>query len=320
MPMAQVPTVDELIANLMELRRGHGLLAEDAPRRASRAVRELCGAEIGDSEAVIRQKLLDRLGELTLELPDYVRPVVGAALALPPHTQQRFLHQRMEWATKQIDRDHPRTAQRRLEPGLRLLAEQLLLRCTPETAPGPDWHTVGLDALLRMDLDPPVLTETRTIRALVDDLDEVTAQLTLPPHDHGQPFPQVHARMVFGGEIVERSVQTRTYAAFLIRLPEPLMTEKLHQYSVAFSGPPRAAFNPLYVMEPLRRCDHFNVRVKFSPEFAPATIWRVSGLPPRRVDEHLPTDELIHLDSVCEASATFSGLVQGLSYGLQWEP
>lgn len=320
MLMAQVPTVDELINDLMELRRGHGVLADDAPRRASTAVKGVCGIHGGDSEAVVRHKLVDRLTELTLELPEQYRAAVGAALALAPHSQERFLHQRMKWAATQMDRDHQRTANRRLQPGFRLLAEKLLLRWEAGDAPELDWYTVELDAVLRMDLDPPVLCETRTIRAIVDDLDEVTAQLTLPPYPSPEPPATVRARVVFGGEIVEKSVQTRTYAAFLVRFAEPLMSGDRHQYSVEFTGPRRSAFNPMYVMEPLRRCDRFDVRVKFSPDSQPHCIWRIDGLPPRRVDEHLPTPDPVRLDSVGEAFASFSGLVPGLSYGLQWDP
>lgn len=318
--MAQIPTVDELINDLMELRRGHGVLAEDAPRRAGPAVKEVCGVRSGDGEAVVRQKLIDRLAELTLDLPEQYRAAVGAALALAPHSQERFLHQRMKWAATQMDRDHQRTANRRLQPGFRLLAEQLLIRLEAGDASDLDWHTVELDAVLRMDLDPPVLCETRTIRALVDNLDEVTAQLTLPPYPSIEPPKAVRASVVFGGEIVEMTAQTRTYAAFLVRFAEPLMSGDRHQYSVEFTGPSRGGFNPMYVMEPLRRCDRFDVRVKFSLDSEPQSIWRIAGLPPRRVDEHLDTHDPIHLDSVGEAYASFSGLVQGLSYGLQWDP
>lgn len=316
--MAQIPTVDELIEDLMELRRGHGVLADDAPRRAGSAVRLVCGVCDNDGEAVVRQKLIDRLTELTLGLPAQYRPAVGAALALAPHSQERFLHQRMKWAAIEMDRDHQRTANRRLQPGFRLLAEQLLVRWEAGETPDIDWHTVELDAILRMDLDPPVLCETRTIRSLVDNLDEVTIQLTLPPYPGFELPEPVRATVVFGGEIVEQSVQTRTYAAFLVRFAKPLMSGERHQYSVEFTGPRRSAFNPMYVMEPLRRCDRFDVRVKFAPESAPTSIWRVSGLPPRRVDEHTSTDDPIPIDSVGEAAASFSGLVQGLSYGLQW--
>ena len=316
--MAQDQTVDSLIADLLDLRRGHGVLADDAPRRVSPSIRSLCGIGAGDSEAAVRQKLVDQLAELTLELPDYVRPVVGAALALPPHTQARFLHQRMKWAAEQIDRDHPRTATRRLEPGLRLLAELMLVRAPIKVTPGLEWHTVELDAMLRMDLDVPVLSESRTIVALVDSLDEVTAQLTLPPYPGTSEFQNVRATMVFGGEIVEQVASTRTHAAFLVRFPQPMMSEETHKYGVEFAGPPRDAFNPMYVMEPLRRCDRFCVRVRFAGDAAPSAIWRISGLPPRRVDEHTPTDEPVEVDSVGEASAEFTQLAPGLSYGLQW--
>lgn len=318
--MTQIPTVDELISDLMELRRGHGLFAEDAPRRAGAGVRRQCGIEPDDTEAVVRRKLLLRLGDVAAELPDYVRPVVEAALAIAPETRHRFLHQRMQWAAKEIDRDHPRTAQRRLETGLRLLAEQLLLTPVPTALPDREWHTVRLDAVLRMDLDPPVLTETRTVKALVDNLDELSAQLSVPRSESDRPPARVRATMAFGGEIVEDSVQTRTHATFVIRLPAPLMIGERHQYSVEFTGPPRESFSPLYVMEPLRRCDHFSVRVKFTADTAPQAIWRISGLPPRRVDEFLPSEGIIKLDSVGEAIATFDGLIQGLSYGIQWNP
>ncbi len=319
MPMAQDP-VGDLVEGLLELRRGHGVLAEDAPKRVTDTVGRLCGVEDRDTDAVIRQKVLGRLAELTMALPDWVRPVVGAALALPPHSQERFLHQRMTWAAQQIDRDHPRTAHRRLEPGLRLLAEQLIIRSKSDTNPDMAWHTVELDATLRMDVDPPVLCENRTIRSLVDSLDEIKAQLSLPPNTSGVPYPPIAAAIVIGGEIVEPRMQTRTHAEFLIRLADPLAAGECHEYRIEFTGPPRTAFPPMYVMEPLRPCKRLSVRIKFPQGSAPTAIWRIAALTPRQVDEHYRNDQPIHLNNVGEATTTFTDLLPGLSYGILWDP
>jgi hypothetical protein len=313
------PTVSELVAELRELRRGHGLFADDSPRRAGPGVRRQCGVENSDSDAVVRNKLLLHLTDVAAQLPDFVRPAVEAALALHPQARQRFLHQRMGWAAEQVNRDHVRTVNRRLDQGLQLLAELLLLTTVPDSTPAREWHTLRLDSVLRMDLDPPLLTETRTLRALIDDLDELKTEVSAPQDDAHSGPTRVRAEVVYGGEIVERDLTSRHYASFVIRLPEPLAVGEQHEYSMQFSGPSRAQMRPYYVLTPYRRCDHFTVRIRFSPDSFPERIWRVDGMPTRRVDDFSPTDQLLRLDSIGEVGVSFSSMQQGLSYGVQWK-
>lgn len=313
------PTLAELVDNLMELRRGQGLLSDDAPDRAGPAIRALCGVNSDDSIAAIRQKLLGHLGDLSSELPDYVRPVIQAALALTPETRHRFLHERMQWAAGQVNRDHVRTANRRLEPGFRLLAERLMVAPPPTSAPTRDWHTRKLDAVLRMDLNPPTLRETRVIQTFVDEFDELVAEISAP-RDPSAETVELNASIIYGGEIVEEDKSSRNYAAFTIRLPEPLPIGAEHEYQIEFTGPPRSMMRPYYVLTPYRRCDKFSLRVRFPADSLPVKLWKLNGVPSRKVDDFAPTDELLHLDSIHEVSAAFTHLNVGLSYGIQWQP
>jgi len=316
--MGEATDVDQLTDELMELRRGHGLFAADSADRAGPLVRRQCGVRDGASDVDVRHMLLLHLSDVSARLPGHVRPVVEAALALHPQTRHRYLHERMQWAAHQLNRDHPRTAHRRLEHGFRLLSELLLLTPSPKSVGERGWHTIRLDAYLRMDLDPPVLTERRTVRALVDDFDELTAQLSAPQDDAGRGRTEVRAKMDFGGEIVEQNVSSRNFAAFVIRFPEPLQVGEEHTYSVEFAGPSRAQIRPYYVLTPYRRCDQFSLRVKFPLLAIPDCIWVVDGMPSRRVDEFAPTDKVLHTDPIGEITMSFDTLLQGLSYGVQW--
>lgn len=75
---------------------------------------------------------------------------------------------------------------------------------------------------------------------------------------------------------------------------------------------------PYYVLNPLRRCEHFTVRVRFGRERKPESIWRLNGVPPRVVDDFSPNDDPLFIDRLGEVSLEFHNMQQGLSYGLQW--
>ena len=314
-----VPSVEQLVAELMELRRGHGLYADDLIHRLGPGLRRQCGVGDRDVDGTIRQKLFLGLGDAASMLPAELRPVVEAALALHPETRRRFLHERMSWAASQVNRDHPRTALRRLDPGFRLLAENLQL-ATPITEPSrSSWYTRRLDAVLRIDLDPPQLTETRTIVATVDDLDELEIQVSAPPVDGLSSAPKVSATMGYGGEII-RAETLPGFSSFLVRLPRPLAIAETYEYQIQLSVFPRSAMRPYYVLTPYRRCDQFALRVRFDPQRQPSMIWRLDGEPVRKADNFIPTGNLMTPNSIGEITHLFTGMNLGVSYGIQWSP
>jgi hypothetical protein len=66
------------------------------------------------------------------------------------------------------------------------------------------------------------------------------------------------------------------------------------------------------VYRPRRRCDFFELRVRFDPGFLPRSVARLGD----------PLDgpaEPVHIDRAGEIRLVFSDLRRGLTYGVRWE-
>jgi hypothetical protein len=304
--------VRRTFAELLDIPRGRGMQAGDIAERVGPGLREACGVTAADSPATVRRKVGSRLLELSERLPYDLRISVLAALALLPQANHQFMQDRMGWAARQINRDHPRAAIRRMKLGFGILAEQL-----DELANNPDqqkgWYTGSLRALLRMDTDPPQLEEDRVIIAATDHLSEIELRFSTAP-TNGQS-----AAVVYGGEITEAEHVATSHHKFALRLPKPLKGGERHEYGVRFSAVPRALMPPFYVLTPLQPCERFSVRVRFG-EDVPARIWRLDGIPPRAIDDFEPADGLLEPDRLGEVSLDFAHLQLGLSYGMKWSP
>lgn len=306
-------TYDELL----EIHRGRGMLADDIAGRVGVRLRTACGVTKADSAAAVRRKVAERLAELSERLPSDVRVSVLAALALHPNADHQFVQERMSWAAAQINRDHPRAAVRRMKVGFRILAEQLDdLVDDPRMNQG--WHTGSLRSLLRMDVDPPELVEERVIIASAEDLEEIEIRLSAPGNGTGATANPITASIVYGGEIVSEERVASSHSKFVVRLPNALRPGDQHEYGVRFSAYSRAKMRPYYVLTPLQPCAAFAVRVRFGTAAVPDKIWRVDGVPPRALDDFLPTADLLDADRLGEVALEFSRLQQGLSYGVQW--
>lgn len=302
---------------LVEIHRGRGMSADNIAARVGVRLRTACGVTERDSAAVIRRKVAGRLVALCNRLPTDVRISVLAALALHPEADHQFVQDRMSWAARQINRDHPRAAVRRMKVGFRILAEQLDdLVADPRTNGG--WHTVSLRSLLRMDVDPPELVEDRVVTATTDHLEELEMRLSAPGAQGGEAANPITATIVYGGEIVREQRVATSHRRFVVRLPRPLRAGEHHEYGVRFSALSRTEMRPYYVLTPLQPCAKFTVRVRFDMGEPPAKIWKVDGVPPRALDDFLPLADLLDVDRLGEVSLAFSHLQQGLSYGVQW--
>jgi len=307
-------TYDELMA----IHRGRGMLADDVTDRIGDRLRIASGVTRADSPATVRRKVAGRLIELCGRLPGDVRISVLAALALHRLADHQFVQDRMTWAARQINRDHPRAAVRRMKVGFRILAEQLdELVADPSMSQG--WHTGSLRAVLRMDVDPPELMEERTIVASADDLSEIEIRISAPGNGAAADSP-ISATLVHGGEIVREERVARSHRKFVVRLPKPLSAGDRHEYGVRFAAYPRALMRPYYVLTPLQPCAAFSVRVRFGAAAAPERIWRVDGIPPRALDDYEPSDGELVADRLGEVTLDFARLQQGLSYGVRWSP
>lgn len=302
--MAGSSTFDELL----EIPRGRGMRAEDVAERIGPGLRAACGVTSADSPAVVRRKVGRRLRELCDRLPADLKVSVLAGLGLHPAANQQFLQDRMTWAAKQINRDHPRAAARRMRVAFRILAEQLD-EAVQNPALHDGWHTWSLRALLRMDVDPPQLVEDRVIVAAAEPIDEISIRFSAAE--------SIQATALYGGEITRSEQITPNHHKFALRLPKPLHAGERHEYGARFTGVPRTIMPPFYILTPLQPCERFTVRVRFGVD-VPKRIWRVNGIPARAIDNFEPPDEILEPDQFGEVSLDFAGLHQGLSYGMHW--
>jgi hypothetical protein len=314
---------DEILRELKKLRRGRGLRGPDLKVTDYSALLTATGIAVTEHPAVVRRKLVARLTELCGTLPADLHTAATAALGLTEHSAGSTLKDRIGTAGDRLGRD-PRTVRRRIDDAFHLLAEQLSddSSSARDSTPGhytpDDWYVSSLHAMLRMDLDPPQLTEERQIVSTVDGLEQLVLSFSAPAAATARPIGAIEADMVFGGEIVKTLRPARGHAQFVVRLPEPLVPGQSHSYGIRFTALPREWLRPYYVLTPIQRCEHFVLRAKFSPDDPPARIWRLDGVPARVVDEFLPTTGLLRPNRLGEVTAEFRGMRQGLSYGIQW--
>lgn len=276
-----------------------------------------------DDPGTMRQLLTDRLLTLTEALPPDLAKAIRAALALDAAVTDRFLKDRVDRYARDIDRD-PRTAKRRVEEGLRLLAE-LIARsqpadpsADPDNAFAPDgWEIIGLTATLLLDRDPPQLYERRRIVATRNGLDQIVVSLSAPPAaDEGRQRPIIRLDMLDGGTIVEEVVEPGGHYRGTVRLPHALAAGEEHEYSFTFSTHARRFVRPYYALTPFRRCRWFRLTVRFGPEVEPGPIRRLNGVPPRILTE--AAGEELAPDPHGAVEAYFTNLRAGLSYGICW--
>jgi hypothetical protein len=319
----------EMVRELQQLRRGHGVHSPDVVERVGPLLARVCGLDGTGRAGVNRERLVDRIARSVEDLPDELRLAVQAAFALAPASQERFLRDRMDWLGQRLRRD-PRTAMRRVESGLTLLAERLLERAELAAAGhgrgdeessvyAPDGWYVGLArTTLLLHVDPAQVVETRRIVSTSDGLEQVTTSWSIPP---GTPADEAHfrAEMLYGGELVPDEVSsTSTYWNGLVRLPRSLVAGERHEFQVRVTTVPPLLMRPYYVLTPFRRTDEFELRAKFPPSRPPELVWALDGVPFQLVDENQPVGDVRAPDAVGEVTCAWQHLRQGLSYGLRW--
>lgn len=311
-----------VVAELRLLPRGRGVLADDIGDRLGPLLRHLLAIEDDDDPGVIRRKVAERLQELSGRLPADLGHAVRVALALGDDAKDRFLKDRVDQLAVAISRD-PRTAKRRVDEGLRRVAEMLVDRA-PESAPGPSpfapegWYIDTLQANLLLDRDPPQLIERRRIVATRPGLDRVVASLSAPPTRPGEALPPVRADVLQGGRVVSEDHLAGGHYRATIQLPTPLAAGEVHEYAVAFTAYPLRYLQPYYVVTSFRRCDRFELGVRFDPAQMPPSVWRVDGVPPRIVTQYGELQSPLRLDVFGEVQVGFADLRPGLSYGIGW--
>jgi hypothetical protein len=345
LPASGPPAIDIAViaAEIQALRRGRGLRG-DVASRIGPLLRELAAgrrAETGAppgavpaaqvdavhaDAAQLRRMLGGRLAALAGRLPEDLRTAILAALALHPATvNMRTYELRREWVARQVERV-ARTAERRIDEAQDLLAQEIAgelarERSRPAHTAEPDgWHIESFSAAFLLDGEVAEAVERRVIVSAVDGLAELALALDVPV-DPGRPRPPLRLQMIKGGELARVEELARTRTRYLIRLPHPLRAGESHEYEMRIQAQPGGPLRDYYVFRPERRCDAFDLRVRFDRSRLPGWVRRVAGEDVHSYNsfEGLPAaGEVVAVDPTGEASESFSGLRPHYGYGLQW--
>lgn len=321
--MVQHEDADPLLDELKTLRKGRGVnVARIAP---GPQLRTLAGVTDEDGPGAVRTKLVTALNQLAGPLPGDLALAARAALALLPEAQHPFLAERVQWLADQLQRD-VRTARRRVDLGLAAMAERAAT-AAPLAAAGSDgaaedqWYVKEFRALLRLDQPTPEAIDTRVVVSEVDNLTEIDALITVPRDGPARTGPHdLLAEALYGAVITTRERVTASRFRYGLRLPRPLRAGEAHEYALLFRLPPNQPMRAHYVHYGTRRCDRFELRIRFDPERVPVEVRRVDGIFPRDLDDGLPAAPAVDVDAAAEVHLAFDRPRTGLGYGARWTP
>lgn len=302
---------------LGRLRRGRGVMTIDLPDRLGPTLRGMAGIEPGSNAEDVRQRLIEFLEGLAADLPEDLRTAFAAALALREDVRFRFLDERMEWLADWLRRD-VRTARRRADEAVRLIDAAAR---SSANAPGDydAWHLARLRALLLLDRAESHAIEERTLVAARDDLAEISIATSIPvPRGMFANEHPAELKVLYGGSLVGTTWLTATYLRYAIRLPQPLRRGQAHEFGVSITTPSGQPFNPRYAVQPLRRCEEFDLRIRFGAGTQARSVWRIDGLPRGMVDDFADPEALVHPDATGDIHMRYQHLKMGLVYGARW--
>lgn len=292
-------------------------MAADLSDRLGPALRGMAGIEPGGHSDDARQRLIGILEDLAAGLPEDLGTAFAAALALREDVRFRFLDERMQWLADRIQRD-ARTARRRADEAIRLVE-------AAATAPAAglpeyeDWHLTRLRALVLLDRDEPSAIEERTVVAARADLTEVAIATSIPAPEGGRSAAHgAELRVLYGGTLIRSTWLTATYFRYVIRLPRPLRRGEAHEFGISLTTPRGQPFNPRYAIQPLRRCDEFDLRIRFGAAGRARSVWAIAGLPRGMADDFADPEALVQPDAVGDIHLRYEHLKMGLVYGARW--
>ncbi len=285
-----------LMDELKALRRGRGVQAPGIDRQVGPALREACGILESDGAEVVRDKLRTWVHSLVRAFPEDLRLAVTTPLALHDEAQHAFLAHRIQWLADRAERDS-RTIRRRIDDGLTRLVEAASRYTAHVTATTPDgWHIQQLHVLLRLDGPVPACTERWTIAAERDGVDEI--QWPVTARRGGGEFSGDHDIRVVHGALLTNGG---------LRLPRALRAGETQEFSLDVRIPRIHPMRPVHQFRTSRRCDRFDLVVRFHPDRLPTEVHGIGDFtePPA-------------VNPVGEVEMSFRDVVPGLDCGIRW--
>jgi hypothetical protein len=312
---------EALAGELRFLRKGRGVRHPSVLKRIGPQVRTLCGIEEPDTAATARTKVHARLTGLLRTEPDEVQLAVSVALALHPEAGQRTLADREFWLAQRQHYEQ-RTARRRIDDAFEVLVQAAArAEDTREDSvhAAPDgWWVQSLEALLRLDIVGPELTERRRVIFAQNNVERIACLFSVPKPCRAPAAPEVSVEVLYGGQIGARERPSAQHFRYLINLPRRFRKGEIHEYGMVFRFPPDRPMAPHYVLLPLTACESFDLTVRFHPNQVPPAVWQLNGVPPRMIDDDEPVGAMLRPDRFGELRLAFRDLRQGRAYGVKW--
>jgi hypothetical protein len=315
---------DQLLEDLKRLRRGRGLAGLEL-HSLTPSLHAVSGAGPDATPDEVMERLRLELARLTDSLPQELREFAMVALNIgwaEKGTAELPLAQRIDQLAERRSRDS-RTVRRHIDEAMNQLADAAIAEEywaeTGRQESAAEWYIKSSRAILRMDLPSPEAMDEREIVVLGSPLGGISLPFTLPRHpdDHSDSH-QLQTEMLFGGKFVVTQRVSDSRFDIRIQFPRVLQPGEAHRYAIINRVPDGQRMAPRYVFVPYRRCDEFELLVRFSEHAVPADVRRVTAAFHREIDERQPDTQIIHPDSAGEVRLRFTNLRVGFGYGLQW--
>jgi hypothetical protein len=279
-------------------------------------LRDLCEINESDGAGVAREKVIRWISGLASGFPDDLKLALETALGMNTAAQDKFYTDRLAWLAERANRDN-RTIARRVDEALIRLCEAAFMTNTRQAADLP-WHLQRFDAVLRLNGATPISTEVRTIVADQDGVDRVTWSMSVPKTAEDAPNA-LEVDVLYGAVVIGKRRPSGQRFLLDLQLPETLRAGRTHQYAIEARIPPGQAMRPTYVFWPERRCDVFNLTIRFATDHLPRAVWRVRDVFHRDADDMLPTEDLLTVNSTGSVHATFNAPRIARGHGIQWQ-
>jgi Helix-turn-helix domain len=190
----------------------------------------------------------------------------------------------------------------------------------PATDCSDDWYIESFRALLRLDAEPVEAIEQRLVVAAKDGLSELATSISVPRHpDDAGSAHRLNAELLYGGSLAVREQPYESYFRNVIVLPAPLRAGERHEYALRLRIPRGQQMASHYVHVPFRRSDYFELRVRFSLDRLPRSVWVLSGAPTAVIYQRSPASQTLSPDRFGEIHVRFRDLRLGLGYGVCWQ-
>src|SRR5262249_28266815 len=145
----------------------------------------------------------------------------------------------------------------------------------------------------------------------------------LPPTRRTAPADPSRGREVAGGvpsgaPLVRRERESVNRSGSTLDFPEPLRRYESTEFVLCFRLPAGQRMRPHYVLAARRRCDIFDLRVRFDRAHPPRQVWEIREAFHRDLDDGTARGEPVIPDAACEVHLRFRNLRPALSYGGRW--